>query len=58
MLVGGLISGFCCISPLAHGPHVLEVNAVIFFMGMAIGGVAWKIYQRGTPRSDDPKPPG
>ena len=44
MLLGGLLLTSCCINPLAHGPHMLEVAAVVFFFGMAIGGAAWKLW--------------
>ena len=45
MLAGGIVTAFCCINPLAHGPGTLEANIATFFVGMAVGGGAWKLWQ-------------
>ena len=48
MLAGGIVAAFVLINPLAHGEHVLEFNAAVFFGGMAVGAAIRKVYQYHT----------
>ena len=55
MIAGGLVSSFCCINPLAHGPspRLLVYNVAMLILGLISGGVAFKMYQR----TQRPPPP-
>ena len=50
MLAGGIVVAFFCVNPLAHGPAGLEIAAFEFFVGMVLGGIAFKLYQRRRPQ--------